>query len=188
MNSNWRSCLQTSDFGGMGFRRRSRRGLSGEEGTLLAFETAPAIFEAGDVVPVEIYSWRGEGAHFLQTDIVFDGGEVMPLAAAGSLSFDFSHENDACHPEGAAKGCRGHGLCFEATCTCDYGYSGDLCDQSACNDVVCLNGGTCASGVCACSAPWAGLDCGTCDETMFACLSVVELTVRHSLTVIFHPS
>lgn len=45
------------------------------------------------------------------------------------------------------------------------------CTKDACDDVVCLNGGTCASGVCNCPSGYTGLHCENDDCAGVNCLN-----------------
>jgi serine/threonine protein kinase len=112
---------------------------------------------------VEIWSYRGEGAHFLKVEASLDGEPPASLANGGpfDLSFDFANANDVCQPGGLS--CSGHGMCFQGACTsCDFNYKGAMCEIDSCVGVVCGHGGTCSNGKCLCGRNWAGSECNMC--------------------------
>lgn len=66
--------------------------------------------------------------------------------------------------------CNGHGSCDSNKCKCNAGFSGPMCETGVCDNVACLNGGTCQmpSGVCSCPEGYLGSRCETtvCDTVL----------------------
>jgi hypothetical protein len=124
------------------------------------------LIDAANVTkPIEILSYRGEGAHFFRVEVAFEDGDFDLLNDTDiiDLDFDFPNVDDVCQTNGVP--CSGHGLCFETACTCDFDYAGDLCGVASCNaGVVCSNGGSCYDGTCICSGSWTGPTCNDCSN------------------------
>ncbi|CDJ56697.1 EGF-like domain-containing protein, putative [Eimeria maxima] len=66
--------------------------------------------------------------------------------------------------------CNGHGSCESNKCKCNAGFSGAMCETGACDNVTCMNGGTCQmpSGACSCADGYMGSRCETsvCDTVV----------------------
>jgi serine/threonine protein kinase len=166
-------------------RPETRQSRAPSEPGNYSSETEPVYFEGGDVIGVEVLSWRGDGSHDFKIEMSLDNATFVSLECAGVLSFEFPNENDKCFDENSGVACSGRGLCFEGACTCDYGYAGDKCQEEACERVGCFNGGVCTgNGQCVCSSPWTGLDCNECEATDFSCLSQVESIVTATFSCV----
>lgn len=54
--------------------------------------------------------------------------------------------------------CGPNGVCENARCKCNKGWTGSLCDQLTC-DPRCAEHGQCKNGTCVCSQGWNGRHC-----------------------------
>lgn len=86
-------------------------------------------------------------------------------------------------PVSCPDSCNGNGLCIFSVCQCDAAYTGDSCDELAC-DNDCgnpLGQGRCSNGRCICTSSWTGTNCtqqrcpddcsanGDCDTSTYTC-------------------
>lgn len=58
-------------------------------------------------------------------------------------------------------GCGKHGVCRDASCVCEHGWSGQFCDERLCNAGAGCRHGACFRGKCSCEKGWQGDDCST---------------------------
>eukprot|EP00929_Paragymnodinium_shiwhaense_P059697 TRINITY_DN29883_c0_g1_i1.p1 TRINITY_DN29883_c0_g1~~TRINITY_DN29883_c0_g1_i1.p1 ORF type:complete len:738 (-),score=126.54 TRINITY_DN29883_c0_g1_i1:50-2263(-) len=100
------------------------------------------------------------GTDFLHPeDLVLEQNEQQRGDAVKLVQQDsVSSKTSAC---GTKSSCSGHGTCDLATgsCTCEEGWSGELCDILACKE-DCNNNGLCIAGRCICHAGFLGETCG----------------------------
>ncbi len=81
--------------------------------------------------------------------------------------------------------CQNGGTCNEATgyCECPQGYEGALCqfEVDSCFMVICLNGGTCSSGLCNCPIGWTGADCSipTVEDITYSPAAILDICPNH---------
>jgi len=75
--------------------------------------------------------------------------------------------------------CFGHGDCLNGMCTCDLGYTGDLCNEvtEACPQ-NCSGHGTCQGGKCFCRGQWSG---AACNQEIFNCPFALHNCTGHGL-------
>jgi hypothetical protein len=86
-------------------------------------------------------------------------------------------------PVSCTDNCNGNGICEFSVCQCDIAYTGESCDELACdNDCGApLDQGRCSNGRCICTSSWTGSNCtqqrcpddcsanGDCDTSSFTC-------------------